>query len=123
MVPCALAQQLAGRLGSFFKLRRRGVARFPGLLADTTPVIRWLRLLQDRRHGQSEPLVDTGDAELLASGPRAKPALGRKGGHRSPGQRRALIFSERSVMASQPNSSAKKKEEKGKNIQVVVRCR
>uniref|UniRef100_G3S904 Kinesin-like protein n=1 Tax=Gorilla gorilla gorilla TaxID=9595 RepID=G3S904_GORGO len=26
-------------------------------------------------------------------------------------------------MASQPNSSAKKKEEKGKNIQVVVRCR
>uniref|UniRef100_A0A8C7BU23 Kinesin-like protein n=1 Tax=Neovison vison TaxID=452646 RepID=A0A8C7BU23_NEOVI len=27
------------------------------------------------------------------------------------------------VMASQPNSSAKKKEEKGKNIQVVVRCR
>ncbi|KAL1788086.1 kinesin KIF11 [Sigmodon hispidus] len=29
----------------------------------------------------------------------------------------------RTVMASQPNSSSKKKEEKGKNIQVVVRCR
>lgn len=28
-----------------------------------------------------------------------------------------------SVMASQPSSSSKKKEEKGKNIQVVVRCR
>lgn len=27
------------------------------------------------------------------------------------------------VMASQPNSSAKKKDDKGKNIQVVVRCR
>lgn len=92
MVPCASALQLARRPGSFFKLRRRVVARVPRLLAETRLVTRRLRLVWDKHHGQSESLVETRDAELLASGPRAKPALGKKGVHPSLGQRPALIF-------------------------------
>lgn len=134
MVPCAPALLLVRRLGSFFKLRRRVVAWFPRLRAETTSLFPRLPLVlvRDRRLGESELLVESGDAELLvghagirrgrwASGPRRSqdpPAPPRRSSTR-PG----LDFPAVIVMASQPNSSAKKKEEKGKNIQVVVRCR
>lgn len=94
-----------------------------------------LPLVRDRRLDQSDPLVGSGDIELLAWLPPAAPVPGGGGGHPGRAVRRPLRAPQRRspqpgldlraeiVMASQPNSSAKKKEEKGKNIQVVVRCR
>lgn len=55
MVPCAPALQLARLLGSFFKLRRRVVARFPELRARARLVIWWLWLVRYRRLGRSDP--------------------------------------------------------------------
>lgn len=55
MVPCAPALQLARLLGSFFKLRRRVVARFPELRAEVRLVIWWLWLVRYRRLGRSDP--------------------------------------------------------------------
>lgn len=79
MVLCAPALQLAERLGSFFKLRRLVVAPVPGLLAEPRLENWRLRLVRDRQHRLSEPLVESEDAELLESVPRAKPALGKEG--------------------------------------------
>ena len=53
MVLCAPALPLARPVGSFFKLRRRVVARFPGLRAETRFVIPRLGLVRGRRRGQS----------------------------------------------------------------------
>uniref|UniRef100_A0A8P0NWX8 Kinesin-like protein KIF11 n=2 Tax=Canis lupus familiaris TaxID=9615 RepID=A0A8P0NWX8_CANLF len=66
MVPRAPALPLARRLGSFFKLRRRVVAGFPRFRAETVLVGPRLPLVRDRRLGQLEPLVESGDVELLA---------------------------------------------------------
>lgn len=81
MVPRAPALLLAWRLGSFFKLRRRVVARFPRLRAETILVIPRLPLVRDRRLGQSDPLVESGDIELLAWLPPAAPVPGGGRGH------------------------------------------
>ena len=60
MVLCAPALPLARPVGSFFKLRRRVVAQFPGFRAETRFVIPRLGLVRGRRRGQSRFLVDSG---------------------------------------------------------------
>lgn len=123
MVHCAPALQLAGRLGSFFQIEapsRCSVswASGGGWVADLTAPAG-----AGRPRGQSEPAEESGDAELLPSIPprQASTRLGRWAPQPAPVP--GLVFSEGPAMATQPNSSTKKKEEKGKNIQVVVRCR
>lgn len=92
MVPCAPALLLVRRLGSFFKLRRRVVAWFPRLRAETTSLFPRLPLVlvRDRRLGESELLVESGDAELLAWVTRATPVPGGGGGHLARAGRRTL---------------------------------
>lgn len=107
MVPRAPTLLLARRLGSFFKLRRRVVARFPRFWAETKLVTPRLPLARDRHLGQLEPWWRAETSSLLAWLPLATPIPGWGGGHPGRARRRDPPRSTASESAARPSPSGR----------------